>query len=65
MTRLAVNIKTTGRSYHQDNKSLKRYKIEWKLNKKNRMEIKSRKTEKKLKQQICRLNDFLSFLSNI
>ena len=28
------------------------------------MEIKSRKTEKKLKQ-ICRLNDFLSFLSNI
>ena len=29
------------------------------------MEIKSRKTEKKLKQQICRLNDFLSFLSNI
>ena len=33
--------------------------------KKNRMEIQSRKTEKKLKQQICRLNDFLSFLSNI
>ena len=29
------------------------------------MEIKSRKTEKKLKQQICRLNDVLSFLSNI
>ena len=29
------------------------------------MEIKSRKTEKKLKQQICRLNDFLSLLSNI
>ena len=29
------------------------------------MEIKSRKTEKKLKQQICHLNDFLSFLSNI
>ena len=29
------------------------------------MEIKSRKTEKKLKQQICRLNDFLSFFSNI
>ena len=29
------------------------------------MEIKSRKTEKKLKQQICRLNDFLFFLSNI
>ena len=29
------------------------------------MEIKSRKKEKKLKQQICRLNDFLSFLSNI
>ena len=29
------------------------------------MEIKSRKTEKKLKQQIYRLNDFLSFLSNI
>ena len=27
------------------------------------MEIKSRKTEKKLKQQICRLNDFLTFLS--
>ena len=26
------------------------------------MEIKSRKTEKKLKQ-VCRLNDFLSFLS--
>ena len=25
------------------------------------MEIKSIKTEKKLKQQICRLNDFLSF----
>ena len=24
------------------------------------MEIKSRKTEKKLNQQICRLNDFLS-----
>ena len=30
-----------------------------------RMEIKSRKTEKKLKQQVCRLNDFLPFLSNI
>ena len=29
------------------------------------MEIKSRKTEKKLKKQIFRLNDFLSFLSNI
>ena len=29
------------------------------------MNIKSRNTEKKLKQQICRLNDFLSFLSNI
>ena len=29
------------------------------------MDIKSRNTEKKLKQQICRLNDFLSFLSNI
>ena len=29
------------------------------------MEIKSRKTEKKLKQQICRLKAFLSFLSNI
>ena len=29
------------------------------------MEIKSSKTEKKLKQQMCRLNDFLSFLSNI
>ena len=29
------------------------------------MEIKSRKPEKKLKQQICRLNDFLCFLSNI
>ena len=29
------------------------------------MEIKSRKTEKELKQQLCRLNDFLYFLSNI
>ena len=29
------------------------------------MNIKIRNTEKKLKQQICRLNDFLSFLSNI
>ena len=29
------------------------------------MDIKSRNTEKKLKQQIYRLNDFLSFLSNI
>ena len=29
------------------------------------MDIKSRNTEKKLKQQISRLNDFLSFLSNI
>ena len=29
------------------------------------MEIKSRKTEKNLKQQICRLNDFLCFLSSI
>ena len=29
------------------------------------MDIKSRITEKKLKQQICRLNDFLFFLSNI
>ena len=29
------------------------------------MDIKSRNTEKKLKQQICRFNDFLSFLSNI
>ena len=37
-------------SFKRYNKSLKRYKIEWKLNKKNRMEIKSRKTEKKLKQ---------------
>ena len=26
------------------------------------MDIKSRKIEKKLKQQICRLNNFLSFL---
>ena len=32
-------------------------KTEWKLN--------QEKTEKKLKQQICHLNDFLSFLSNI
>ena len=32
------------------NKSLKRYKMEWKLKQENRMEIKSRKTEKKLKQ---------------
>ena len=29
------------------------------------MGIKSRNTENKLKQQICRLNNFLSFLSNI
>ena len=29
------------------------------------MDIKSRNTEKKLKQQICHLNDFLSFLSDI
>ena len=29
------------------------------------MDIKSRNTEKKLKQQIYRLNDFFSFLSNI
>ena len=29
------------------------------------MEIKSRKTEKKLKQEICLLNDFLIFLSKI
>ena len=29
------------------------------------MDIKSRNTETKLKQQIWRLNDFLSFLSNI
>ena len=39
--------------------------MEIKTKKKNRMEIKSRKTEKKLNQQICRLNDFSSFLSNI
>ena len=44
-------------SFKQYNKSLKRYK--------NRMEIKTRKTESKLKQQICRWNNFLSFLSNI
>ena len=40
-------------SFKRYNKSLKRYKIEWKLKqkkKKNRMEINSRKTEKKLKQ---------------
>ena len=29
------------------------------------MDIKSRNRDKKLKQQICRLNDFLSLLSNI
>ena len=29
------------------------------------MEINSRKTKKNLKQQIARLNDFFSFLSNI
>ena len=29
------------------------------------MDIKSRNAEKKLKEQICRLNDFWSFLSNI
>ena len=36
---------------------IKTRKTEWKLN--------QEKTEKKLTQQICRLNDFLSFLSNI
>ena len=37
---------------------IKTRKTEWKLN--------QEKTEKKFKQQqICRLNDFLSFLSNI
>ena len=60
-----MEIKTKNISFNRLIISLKRYKIEWKLKQKNRMEIKSRKTEKKLKQQICRLNDFLSFHSNI
>ena len=50
-------------SFKRYHKSLKRYKIEWIL--KQEKQNKSRKTEKKLKQQMCRLNDFLSFLSNI
>ena len=35
-------------SFKRYNKSLKGYKIEWKLNKRNRMEIKSRKNRKEI-----------------
>ena len=71
--KIRTEIKTTNISFKRliisfkrYNKSLNRYNIEWKLKqKKKRMDIRSRNTEKKLKQQICRLNDFLSFLSNI
>ena len=48
-------------SFKRYNKSLNRYKIEWKLKQENQNgHYKSRNTEKKFKQQICRLNDFLS-----
>ena len=73
--KIRTEIKTTNISFKrliislfkQYNKSLNRYKIEWKLKqeKKNRMDINSRKTDKKLEQQIYRLNDFSFFFSNI
>ena len=34
-------------TFKRFNKSLKRYKIEWKLKQENRMEIKSRKKQKR------------------